>query len=121
MAEWIPVAPDAVLLGQDQPVDALLLLADGKVSVELNGVAVDTLTEGRFLGGNAFLSPDETFTAPVTVKTTTPCRLAVWKLGQLRSQLGKDAALQTAVEASIGLEMSRFLKTARAHFLRAGL
>ena len=59
----------------------------------------------------------------MTVTATTPCRVAVWNTARLHAQFAKDAdsQLQIAIEANIGLEISRFLKTARAHQLRMGM
>ena len=121
MANWVSVPASTALMTQGQPVASLSLIAEGDVRVDLNGAAVDTLGAGRLLGGTAFLSQGAHFEAPVTVTTTAPCRLVVWSFNELQPQLEKDTGLQLGIEAAIGLEISRFLKTARAHLLRPGL
>ncbi len=102
------------LLTQGAPVNGLSLIIDGEVSVEMNGEVVDTLGEGRFLGGTAFLSSDKAFAAPVTVTATRPSRILVWEFAALEPELQKNTDLRISIEASLGLEISRFLQTARA-------
>lgn len=118
MGVWSSQPAGTTLLAQGQPVDALSLIVDGEVSVEMDGTCMDTLGEGRFLGGTAFLSRDTQFTAPVTVNATAPTRVIVWQFADLNACFAKDSDLQVAIEASLGLEISRFLQTARTQLLQ---
>ncbi|MEM9634617.1 MAG: cyclic nucleotide-binding domain-containing protein [Pseudomonadota bacterium] len=111
----VPAA--TALLTQGQPVENLLLIIEGEVHVEMNGEQMDTLGEGRFLGSVAFLSKDAHFKAPVTVRATKPTRVIVWPLSDLKNKLEKDSDLEIDMEASLGLEISRFLQTARTELL----
>ena len=117
MGVWSSVPATTTLLTQGETVERLSLIVDGEASVEMNGTLVDTLGEGRFLGGTAFLSKDMHCTAPVTVKVTKLSRIIAWRFAELDSQLEKDPDLQVAIEASLGLEISRFLQTARTQVL----
>ncbi|MEW2919264.1 cyclic nucleotide-binding domain-containing protein [Ruegeria sp. ANG10] len=101
------------LLTQGGPVHSLSLIVDGEIVVEMNGEHVDTLGEGRFLGGTAFLSKDQGFAAPVAVTARTPSRVIEWKMPDLTAELQKQPDLAISIEASLGLEISRFLQTAR--------
>lgn len=101
------------LLVQGEPVETLALIVSGEASVEMNGVPVDKLGEGRFLGGTAFLSDEEMFKAPVTVTSTMPVQVFIWKFAKLKSEFKKTPELEISVEASLGLEISRFLQSAR--------
>ena len=118
LGAWTSSPAGTVFLTQDQPVDELMLVVDGKVSVERDGEVVDTLGEGRFLGATAFLSRGTDFTAPVTVSASEETRVLIWPAAKLESLFAKEADLEVAVEASLGLELSRFLQSARAQFLR---
>ncbi|MES0811494.1 cyclic nucleotide-binding domain-containing protein [Roseibium sp. SCPC15] len=111
----VPAA--TALLTQGQPVENLSLIIEGEVIVEMNGKHVDTLGEGRFLGAVAFLNKDTQFKAPVTVQSTKPTRVIVWSLPDLKNKLEKDSDLEIDMEASLGLEISRFLQTARTELL----
>ena len=118
MGEWSSHPAGTALLTQGEPVDTLSLIVDGDVSVDMDDKRVDTLGEGRFLGGIAYLSRGMRFASPVTVKTTAPTRTIVWQFAELDAHMEKDADLQIAIEASLGLEIARFLQTARTQMLR---
>lgn len=111
VAKSVPAG--ANLLTQGSPVHSLSLIVDGEIGVEMNGDHVDTLGEGRFLGGTAFLAKDRGFTAPVTVTAQTPSRVIEWNMPDLTAKLQKQPDLAISIEASLGLEISRFLQTAR--------
>lgn len=111
VSEIVPTGE--VLLAEGEHVHSLLLTVDGEFSVEMNGEPMDQLGEGRFLGGTAFLSNDQDFVAPVTVKATKPARVIRWDLSNLNMELEKKPDLEISIEASLGLEISRFLQTAR--------
>ncbi len=112
-AEWRTVPAGETLQTQGRTVESLALIADGSVRVMLDGELVDTLGTGRFLGAAAYLNRNADAAAPVTITTTAPTRMAVWSMRELQAQLTKDTDLEVAMEASLGLELSRFLQTAR--------
>jgi len=107
------VAAGTRILTQGQHVARLTLIVDGEVRVDMHGNRVDTLGEGRFLGGTAFLSHDPGFKAPVTVTALTPVHVIVWDMPALNAELQKQPDLAISIEASLGLEVSRFLQSAR--------
>ncbi|MEM7464569.1 MAG: cyclic nucleotide-binding domain-containing protein [Pseudomonadota bacterium] len=115
--KWSKFTPKTKLLTQGDIVENLSLIVDGEVTVEMDGVQVDTLREGRYLGGIAFLNQGSKFTTPVTVRTTKPTRIIDWQFAQLKSEFEKDTDLEIAIEASIGLEIARYLNTARAKLI----
>ena len=101
------------MLNQGSAVDTLMLIVDGKVNVEMDGKQMDTLGQGRLLGGIAFLNRQSDFVSPVTVIATEQTRIITWSFADLETQIKKGLEMEVAVEASIGLEISRFLQTAR--------
>ena len=117
LGTWSSHPAGTILLTQGKPVDALSLIVEGSVSVEMDGTQVDRLQEGRFLGGIAFLSRHTQFTTPVSVTATEPIRTVAWQFSELDAQFAKDTDLEIAIEASLGLEISRFLQTARTQML----
>jgi len=121
LGAWTSTPAGTTFLTQGQAVDSLTLISEGNVSVEMDGKLVDTLGEGRFLGATAFLSRGTDFTAPVTVKATEPTRIIAWSLAELETQLANDIDLKVAIEASLGLELSRFLQSSRTQTLHPHL
>ena len=121
LGAWTSTPAGTTFLTQGQAVDSLTLIAEGNVSVEMDGKRVDTLGEGRFLGATAFLRIGTDFTAPVTVKATEPIRIIAWSSAELETLFANDIDLKVAVEASLGLELSRFLQTSRTQILHPHL
>ena len=121
LGAWTSEPAGTAFLTQGQPVDALQLIVSGKVSVELDGEVVDTIGEGRFLGATSFLRRGTDFNAPVSVTALEPTRVITWPMAKLDAQFANDIDLKVAVEASLGLELSRFLGTARTQMLHPHL
>ena len=121
LGAWSSQSAGTTLLTQHEPVDTLSLVVDGEVAVEMDGEPVDTLGEGRFLGGIAFLSRGEPFASPVTVTSSAPTRTIMWKCSDLDAAFAKNANLEVAIESILGLEIARFLQTSREQQLRLRL
>lgn len=117
LGEWTTAPVGARPLEQGKPVEAVSLIAEGEVTVEMDGDLVDTIGAGCFLGANAFLHSDEGFGAPVTVMATQPTRIITWPRTLLRTEFDKDPDLAIAFQASLGLEIAHYLRTARVKLL----
>ena len=85
LGKWTSVPTGTVLLNQGHGVKALTLMSTGKVKVLQNDVQVDTLEGDQFLGSAAYLAQDESFVAPVSVKTLEPTRIIVWEFNNLQN------------------------------------
>ena len=118
MGRWTSAPAGTELLTEGQEVDNVWLISEGQVGVEMDGAHVDTLDHGCFLGGNAFLSTDEDFRAPVTVTVIEPTRMLVWPRAELKARFAKQSELEIAFQASLGLEIAHFLQTARTQLLQ---
>ncbi|WP_170761465.1 Crp/Fnr family transcriptional regulator [Ruegeria lacuscaerulensis] len=110
-SETVPAGTRVLVQGES--VQSLSLIVEGAFGVDMDENRIDTLGEGRFLGGTAFLSKDEGFKAPVTVTALKPSRVITWSRPHLSTELQKQPELEISIEASLGLEISRFLQTAR--------
>lgn len=107
------VASGETIVTQGQPLNQLFLITGGDFTVEMDGMVVDEIGEGRFIGSYSFLKGVKNFPAPVFFKATKPSRLIVWQNEDLRSLIGDDSKLSMAVEASLGLELAQFLDHSR--------
>ncbi|WP_419912659.1 cyclic nucleotide-binding domain-containing protein [Hoeflea sp.] len=117
MGKWTSVPASTKLVNQGDAVEHLSVIVDGEVNVEMNGTVVDTLDQGRFLGGAAFLNRVNQYEAPVSVQTTRQSRVIAWTFADLEALFDKDLRLEVDIEASLGLELTRFLETARTRLL----
>ncbi|MET1413172.1 cyclic nucleotide-binding domain-containing protein [Roseibium sp. HPY-6] len=113
------VPAGTVLVMQGASVEELSLIVAGEVVVEQDGERVDGLREGNFVGAIALLSQRNDFTAPVTVRALAPTTLLTWSFAELTSEFSRNSALQVAIQASLGMEVSRWLQTTRHMLLRA--
>ena len=121
VGSWTSAPSGTTVITQGLTVGSLMLIAEGSVSIEVDGQQVDTLGEGRFLGASAFFSRATDYAATMTVKATEPTRMVTWSMTELDSQFANDLDLEVAIEASLGLELSRLLQSSRAHILRPHL
>ncbi|WP_420332074.1 cyclic nucleotide-binding domain-containing protein [Roseibium sp.] len=119
MAERKTVPAGTVLVMQGNPVAELSLIVEGEVVVEEDGKRVDGLTKGNFVGAVALLSQNREFSAPVTVRVSTRTTLLTWSVSELTSAFSRNSNLQVAIEASLGMEIARWLQTTRQVMLRA--
>ena len=74
---WVTHAPGDVLQTQGDTLTDVLLIADGKVLVELNGNVVDVFQACRFFGGTAYLMRDRKgreYKTEVTGRVAEPTR-----------------------------------------------
>lgn len=118
---WSTAAAGTNLLTQGQAERTLSLIVQGNVSLKDDGRVIDTLGDGRFLGATAFLSRGGEVASPVTVTTTVPTRIVAWPLAVLEAQFASDADLEIALEASLGLDLLHFVKSARSQIPRPRL
>ncbi len=121
LGNWTSTSAGTSFLTQGQEVDSLSLIVEGSVSVEMDRERVDTLGEGRFLGATAFFKRGTEFTAPVTVKAIEPTRMIAWTFVELETHFAKSIDFKIGIEASLGLELSRFLQTARTQAINPHL
>lgn len=113
MAERRSVPSGTGLIQEGSPVEELFLVVEGEVSVEQGTMRVDSLSDGSFLGSIAFLNQNNDFASPVEVTSSAPTTILTWKFSELNSAFCRNSALQVAMEATLGLEISRWLQRSR--------
>ena len=106
------IQPGEQIVSQGHPLSTLALIAAGKFNIERDGVLVDDIGEGRFIGAVTFLKSGNK-SSPVTFTAAEPSRLIVWDNIALRRLIGDDIEFAVAVEASLGLELVRLLDHAQ--------
>ena len=107
---WKAIQAGEQIVAQGHPLNTLSLIAGG----ERDGVLVDEIGEGRFVGAVTFLKRHQDFPSPVTFTAAEPSRFVVWENDALRQLIGDDVEFTMALEASLGLELARVLDRAQA-------
>jgi CRP-like cAMP-binding protein len=113
-AQWKTVAAGECIMVQGRPSNTLSLVAEGRFTLEMDGMIVDEIGMARFVGSYAFLKNVKDFPAPITVTAAKTSKVAVWQNAELRDLIDNDTELSRAVEASLGLELAHLLDHARA-------
>ena len=102
VAEWKTAEAGQVLLEQDQPVPALILLSSGRGSVELDGKHVANVTGGQFIGEMGFLTQHNA-SARVSAAMTT--EYLAWPTAKLRALLAASPALHVKLQGVLGSDL----------------
>jgi CRP-like cAMP-binding protein len=112
-AVWRTVPSGEQIVEQGHELDELSHISSGEFITEMDGMIVDEIGEGRFVGSYTFLKGKGS-AAPVSFTAAATSRLVVWKNDALRDLIDDDTRLSMAVEASLGLELAHFLGHSRA-------
>ena len=111
--QWTAIQAGEQIVAQGHPLNTLSLIAGGRIKIERDGVFVDEIGEGRFVGAVTFLKGIRDFPSPVTFTAAEPSRFVVWENNALRQSIGDDTEFTMALEASLGLELARLLDNAQ--------
>jgi CRP-like cAMP-binding protein len=111
IARWESVAADQRFVTKGQPLDRIMVIADGRARVEIAAATAVELRPGCFVGEMSFLTGQ---TPNADVVAAEPSRLVTWPQSELRAFLGKDAELRAIVQMAIGEDLVAKLGYARA-------
>ena len=87
----------------------LSLISEGKLGLLVDGIEIEELRPGNFIGQAVFLEGDLDFPTVTTIVALEQTRLMTWNKHELRTLIKADNQLSTAVEATLGLEIANFL------------
>jgi CRP-like cAMP-binding protein len=111
--QWKELQSGEQVVAQGAPLSTLSLISKGKIKIERNGVAVDEIGKGRFIGSVTYLKDLKDFSSPVTFAAVDRSLLIFWDNQALRALIGDDVEFAIAFEASLGLELARVLDKAQ--------
>jgi hypothetical protein len=111
IAHWEDVAADQRLVTKGQPLDRIMVIADGRACVEIAGAPGVELRPGCFVGEMSFLTGQPPNADVVAMQ---PTRLVTWLQSELRKFLGRDAELRAIVQTAIGEDLVAKLGYSRA-------
>jgi hypothetical protein len=111
LAHWENVAAGQRFVTKGQPLDRIMVIADGRACVVIAGAPDATLRPGCFVGEMSYLTGQM---PNADVVATEPTRLVTWPQSELRAVLGRDAELRAIVQMAIGEDLVAKLGYARA-------
>jgi len=118
---WKNIGPGVEIVTEGRPPKELSLVVSGRIAIERKGKVVDEIGEGRFVGCANYLCSGGKRPAMVTYKAVEPSRVVAWRQEHLRTLVADEPELSLGVEASLGLELARYLADSRAEVEHLGL
>jgi hypothetical protein len=102
IAEWKKAKEGEELVAQNEPVQALVLIASGRGEVEMDGRRVADVFAGQFVGEMGFLTE---LPASARVVATATTDYLAWPTEKLRSLLAAAPAIHVKFQAILGRDL----------------
>ena len=106
VAEWKEFKSPLPIITQGKPVNDLVLIYNGAVSVLVNDKKVADLKDGQFVGEMSFLT-EKPATATCKVEHTTEC--LVWKQKEFKDLLKRNPSLYFTIQSLLSEQVSNNL------------
>lgn len=106
IATWRQAAPGDVVAIEGQALDSVMMIYNGRLSVEVKGKQLAELQDGNFIGEVSFISGGE---ATATVRATEPTRYLTWKKKDIDQLLKRNPGMRLALQAMLSTDLSRKL------------
>jgi hypothetical protein len=109
LGKWQEVAAGTRLVHRDEDLDRVMVIASGRVRIELEGAPVRELPAGCFIGEMSFLTGKRPNADVVTIEAT---RVVAFPRETLRALLSDNVELRAAVQSAIGEDLIAKLRPA---------
>lgn len=106
-ASWRSLAPGETLTVEGQPVEAVMMLADGQAAVTLGARPIAQISRGAFIGEMAFLTGAP---ASATVAALDSCRVLSIDQGRLKTLLLNDHQIAAVFHRILGADLVQKLR-----------
>lgn len=106
IAAWSDANKGDVLAVEHKPLENIMLIYNGLVSVERKGESVAQLKDGSFIGEISFMMGGE---ASATVRALEPTRYVAWPKERIRRLLNRNPSMRFAMQAVFSTDLSRKL------------
>lgn len=107
MGEWREADADTILINEEQVMDNLFMIYNGRVEILVKNKKIAELKDGQFIGEMSFLTNQP---ASATVKTVLPTKYIIWKQKDLKELVSRNPAIVFSLQAAMGAQMSLAIK-----------
>lgn len=107
LGRWEKAAEQECFISQGNTLDRLMVICSGKACVMKDGKAVEELGDGQFIGGIPFISENS---APADVIALEETYYMSWPKKELKAFLEGKAELHTALQLTLGFDLSKRLE-----------
>lgn len=94
--------PGEVLVTEGQPVEQLMFLTSGVVTIERNGAVIAACGAGDYVGEMSFLSGQ---TASATARASKAVGVLAFEQAKLKNAIETDSELRRAMESSLNINL----------------
>ena len=106
LGKWLEAREGQLLTIEAKPLDHVMLIYKGLVSVETGGQEIGQMKGGELIGEVSYITEGK---ATATVRTLQPTRYLSWSKKDLRRLLSRNPSLRTAMESVFNRELSKKL------------
>jgi hypothetical protein len=106
--EWRTASSGEILTREGQPINDLMVVQNGTLSVSVGDREVARLKDGAIVGEMSFINQGP---ASATVTATEPTRYIAWPHAALRALLMRNPSMLSAMRLAFSAELSRKLST----------
>ena len=106
IGKWSQAKSGDVLAVEQQPVDSVMLIYNGRLSVESKGKEVAQLQDGNFIGEMSFITGG---VATATVRTLEPTRYLSWPKAEIDKLLRRNPSMQSKMQGTFSVDLSKKL------------
>lgn len=104
---WRVAEADECFVNAGSQLDHLMVIHSGRACVEVDGKPVQDLLPGQFIGSISFVTDE---TAPTNIVALERTRYFCWSKAELKGYLAKRPELHVAIQATLGIDLTRRLK-----------
>jgi hypothetical protein len=106
VGKWLEAKQGEILATEEKPLDSIMLIYNGSVSVELNGKELARLKDGNFIGEVSFITGGA---ATATVRALQPTRYVSWPKEAISQLLKRNPSMRFAMQAMLSTDLSKKL------------
>lgn len=110
IGRWCKADKGQVLAIESEPLENVMLIYNGLVSVESRGRNIAQLKDGSFIGEISFISGG---TATANVKAIEPTRYLSWPKRDINSLLNRNPSMRFAMQSVLSTDLSKKLVVRR--------
>jgi len=106
LGRWVDAKKGQILAVEQKPLDSVMLIYNGLVSVEAREQVLAELKDGSFIGEMSFIRGGE---ATATVRVIEPTRYLSWAKADLRNLLHRNPSMKSAMQSVFSTDLTNKL------------
>jgi hypothetical protein len=106
IGKWLEAKKDQVLAIEHEPLNSVMLIYNGLVSVETKGKSLAQLKDGSFIGEISFITGGK---ATASVRAVEPTRYISWPKDELRHLLNRNPSMRFAMQSVFSSDLTKKL------------